>query len=98
MGIAVHKQYLVIFLILDLQENIYTQVEKTESGRRIVNFSDFSIHILLEVQNEKYCEILYLIDYIANGPQFPHKFWNSPKSVRKQKWVILTPDISSKNS
>ena len=26
--------------------------------------------------------ILYLIDYVAYGPQFPHKFWNSPKSAK----------------
>ena len=27
--------------------------------------------------------MLYLIDYIAYGPQFPHTFWNSPKSAKK---------------
>ena len=27
-----------------------------------------------------YC--IYLIDYIADGPQFPHQFWNSPKSAK----------------
>ena len=67
-------------------------------GRRsrpqIVVFLDFSIDIFLEVQKEKYSWILYLIDYIAYGPQFPRKFWNSPKSAKTLKCVIVTPDSS----
>ena len=86
-------------LIVDLQENIYKQVEKIDdpstgfAGRRIVDLGDLSIDIFLEVQNEKYSRILYLTDYIAYGTQSPHKFWNSPKSAKILKCVIITPDL-----
>ena len=52
--------YLTIFLILDLQENIYRKVEKIDypsagfAGIRIMDFGDLSIDIFLEVQNQKY--------------------------------------------
>ena len=62
-----------MFLILDLQENIYRKVKKTYfpsagfAGRRKVGFGDLSIDIFLEIQNQKHSSILYLIDYIAYG-------------------------------
>ena len=62
----------------------------SEAGRRIVYFLG-RIDIFLEVQNEKYGQILYLIDNIAYGPQFPHKFRNSPKSAKTSKCFIVTP-------
>ena len=37
---------------------------------------------------------MYLIDYIAYGLQFPHGFWNSPKSAQTPKCVIVTPEQS----
>ena len=46
--------------MLDLQENIYTQVPQThymtagEAGRHVVGFVYFPIDVFLEVQNEKY--------------------------------------------
>ena len=46
--------------MLDLQENIYRQVEKIDypsagfAGRQIMDFWDLSIDIFLEVQNQKY--------------------------------------------
>ena len=49
-----------MFFILDLQENSYKQVEKTDypsadfASLRIVGFGDLSIDIFLELQNEKY--------------------------------------------
>ena len=63
-------------MILALQENIYGKVEKIDypsagfAGRRIMDFWDLSIDISLEVQNQKYNQILYLLDYIVPGPQF----------------------------
>ena len=46
-------------LILDLRENIYTQVFKThyisagEAGRHVVGFLDLFIDVFLEVQDKK---------------------------------------------
>ena len=37
------------------------------AGRHVVRFEDLSIDIFLEVQNKRYSQILYLIDYIAYG-------------------------------
>ena len=56
---------------MDLQENIYKKVKKTyymsadEAGRHVVGSVDLSIDVFLEVQNERYSYISYLIDYIA---------------------------------
>ena len=53
-------QNLVIFFILDLQENIYAQVKKTYyvsasfAGRHVVGFADLSIDVFLEVQKKRY--------------------------------------------
>ena len=63
------------------------------AGRRIVDFWDLRIDIFLEVQNQKYPQILYLMHYIAYGPQFPHRFWNSPKSAQIPKCVIVTSGL-----
>ena len=64
MKIEAQEQYslidLTIFLILDLQENIYRKVEKIDypsagfAGRWIVDFKDLSIDMFLEIQNPKY--------------------------------------------
>ena len=59
-NIAYQMQYLSIFLILDLQENIYKKVKKTYymsagfAGRHVVGFGDLNIDIFLEVQDKKY--------------------------------------------
>ena len=56
---------------MDLQENIYIQVPQThymsadEAGRHVVGFLDFVIDVFLEVQNTRYSQILYLIDYVV---------------------------------
>ena len=69
-------QYLTMFLILDLQENIYKRVRNTyymsagSAGRHVVGFEDFTIDIFLEVQNKRYIQILYLIDYVVLGLHF----------------------------
>ena len=58
---------------MDLQENIYENVKKTYymsagfAGPHVVGFGDLSIDVFLEVQNKRYSQILYLIDYIAYG-------------------------------
>ena len=61
------------------------------AGQRIVYFWYLDIDMFLEVQNIKYSQILYLIDYIAHGPKFPHKFRNSPKSAKNLLGFIVTP-------
>ena len=72
-------QYLTISFILDLQENIYTQVPKThymsagEAGRHVVGFLNLSIDVFLEVQKQTYSQRLYLIDYIAYGLHLLYK-------------------------
>ena len=79
-NIAYWIQYLTISFILDLQENIYIQVPKThymcggEARREVVGFLDLFIDVLLEVllgvQNKRYSQILYLIDYVVPGLHF----------------------------
>ena len=53
-------QYLIVSLILNLQEHIYKQIKKTYymsagfAGRHVVGFGDLSIDVFLEVQNKRY--------------------------------------------
>ena len=69
-------EYLTICFILDLQENIYTYLPQTyymspgEAGRHVVGFLCFFIDIFLEVQNKRYSQTLYLIDYVVPGLHF----------------------------
>ena len=69
-------QCLTISVILDLQENIYKQVNTIYymsagfAGQHVVGFEDLSIDIFLEVQNKEYSQILYLIDYVVPGLYF----------------------------
>ena len=37
------------------------------AGRHVVGFGDLSIDVFLEVQDTKYSQILYLIDYVVLG-------------------------------
>ena len=59
-NIVYEVQYLTISLILDLPENIYTQVPEThymsagEAGRYVVGFLNLFIDVFLEVQDIKY--------------------------------------------
>ena len=68
--------YLIRSYILDLQENIYEKVKKTYymlagfAGQHVVSFEDLNIDIFLEVQNKRYSQILYLIDYVVPGLHF----------------------------
>ena len=41
-----------------------------EAGQHVVGFLDFFIDIFLEVQNKRYSQILYLIDYVVPGLHF----------------------------
>ena len=65
--------YLSRFVILALQENIYNKVMKTYymsarfAGRHVVGFRNLSIDMFLEVQDQRYSQTFYLIDYIAHG-------------------------------
>ena len=68
-------QYLTISLILDLQKNIYKQVQQTDYmsagfAGHVVGFGDLNVDIFLEVQNKRYSQILYLIDYVVPGLHF----------------------------
>ena len=40
------------------------------AGRHVEGFGDLSPDIFLEVQNERYSQILYLIDYVVPGLHF----------------------------
>ena len=53
-NIVYQIQYLPISFILDLQENIYKKVKKSEAGRHVVDFEDLNIDVFLEVQNKRY--------------------------------------------
>ena len=44
-----------------------------EAGRHVVAFHAFSIDVSLEVQYNKYCQTLYLIDYIADELHLGYK-------------------------
>ena len=62
--------------MLNLQENIDKQIKNTYyisagfAGRHVVGLGDFSMDIFLEVQNKRYGQILYLIDYVVPGLHF----------------------------
>ena len=68
---SIRNNIWLYILILDPQENIYKQIKKTYhmsasfAGRHVKGFEDLSINVLLEVQNNKYNQILYLKAYIA---------------------------------
>ena len=61
---------------MDPQENIYKEIKKSYyvlvgfAGQHVVSFEDLNIDIFLEVQNKKYSQILYLIDYVVPGLHF----------------------------
>ena len=40
------------------------------AGQHVVSFEDLNIDIFLEVQNKRYSQILYLIDYVVPGLHF----------------------------
>ena len=42
-------------------------------GFGLVSFEDLNIDIFLEVQNKRYSQMLYLIDYIVPGLHFWYK-------------------------
>ena len=61
---------------MDLQENVNKKVKKTYymlagfAGQHVVSVEDLNIDMFLEVQNQKYSQILYLIDYVVPGFHF----------------------------
>ena len=40
------------------------------AGRHVVSVQDLNIDVFLEVQNKRYSQILYLIDYVVPGLHF----------------------------
>ena len=72
---------------MDLQEHIYKKVRKTNyllagfAGQRVVGFGDLSIDIFLEVHNQIYSQILYLIESNAHGVYFCIKIQNFEKQL-----------------
>ena len=58
-----------------------TQIQKTcymsagFTGRYAVCCRDLSVNIFLMVQNEIYSQMLYLIDYVANGLHLHYKLY-----------------------
>jgi hypothetical protein len=88
-NIVYQIQYLTISFIWDLQENIYKKVTKSFyisagfASRHVMGFEDLSIDDFLEVQNERYSQILYLIDYIAYGLHLWYQIWIFKEMCRK---------------
>ena len=65
---------------MDLQENIYKEVETIDyPSAGEVDFKDLNIDFFLEVHNQKYSWILYLIEYNAHGVHFCSKINNFNK-------------------
>ena len=60
------------------------------AGRHVVGLVDLSIHVCLEIQNERYIEMLYLIDHIAYGFYVCYRFYilkgNQPKTNFPTSW------------
>ena len=50
-----------------------------EAGQHVVSFEDLNIDIFLEVQNKRYSQILYLIDYVIPVLYF----WTKKKNPGK---------------
>ena len=54
------------------------------AGQHVVNFGDLSLDAFVEVKNETYIQMLYLIDYIAYGLHLWYKIYvfqgNLPKT------------------
>lgn len=73
-----HKQHILLnamlkyFLILDLQDNIYTLVPKatTRAGEADRRVGVCFIMTFLEVQNHKHIKIMHLITYIDYGLRY----------------------------
>ena len=47
------------------------------ASQHVVGFGDLSIDVFLEVQDKRYSQILYLIDYIAYGLRLLYKIYSS---------------------
>ena len=65
----------------------------SEAGRHVVGFLDFFIDIFLEVKDEKYSSILYLIDYIAHGLHLWYKIYIFKELCRKP--IPVHPGLGS---
>ena len=66
----------------------YTQVPTTHSGRHVVAFLDLFIDTFLEIQNQRYSQKLYLIDYVVPGLHSGVCFQgNGPKTEKQKTWV-----------
>ena len=53
-----------------LSKDCAKEPRSSRGSTGIMDFWDLSIDISLEVQNQKCNQLLYLLDYIAPGPQF----------------------------
>ena len=75
-----HAMFDYIFYIV-AQERIYTGVPKSHfAGGHVVGFLNFVISVFLEVQDQRYSQILYLIDYIAYSAH--HNYTRGGLNVR----------------
>ena len=50
---------------MDLQENMYKQVKQNNYMSVGVGLGDLNMVLFLDVQNQGYSQILYLIDYVV---------------------------------
>ena len=64
-----------------------------EAGRHVVGFLIFFIDVFLEVQNQRYSLILYLIDYIAYGLHLWYKICIFKEICRKP--ISLHPGLAT---
>ena len=84
-----------MFLILDLQENIYRKVKETNfpsagfAGRRKVGLGDLTIDISLEIQNKKDSWILYVTDYIVYGFHLCYKTYENNRKYQENLFPYI---------
>ena len=64
------------------------------AGRHVVGFGDLNIDIFLEVQDKRYSQILYLIDYVVPGLHFwleNHNSKEMDQNLRKSRFTNKYP-------
>ena len=68
------------------------------AGRHVVGFEDLNINIFLKIQNKRYSQILYLIDYVVPGLHFWQKNSISKEmgqNLKKSRFTNKYPGRSS---
>ena len=63
------------------------------AGRHVVDFGDLNIDIFLEVQDKRYSQILYLIDYVVLVEELDLQ-GNEPKPKKNPGSLTSTQSVS----